>query len=120
MAEIDWRKPIQTRDGRKARVWDEPLRDGRRIVVVEGHDRIEGFCARGPDGTAGCLLTKHDDDIINVPEPERWLVFRQYLGGIWIEWEGRSEADARGKAADFTAQVYIAKLIPVEPEKESD
>jgi len=117
---LDWTKPIQTRDGRKARVWDEPLSDGRRVVVVtsNGTEDIAQYLPHGELACGGDMLECLD--IINAPEPERWLVFHEAMGGVWITGEIDSEADARKQAESLTKQAYIAKLIPVAPEKEND
>lgn len=124
---LDWTKPIQTRDGRKARVWDEPLSDGRRVVVVthEGGEEVPGVrLSNGvregwSDGDEGGRY-----DIINAPEPEYWLVMRPINGpqtmgvppmclvGVYTY-----EDFARDKAGP---DGYIAKLILVAPEKEND
>ena len=122
---LDWTKPIQTRDGCKARVWDEPMSDGRRVVVVGDEGQIlHGY---PPDGKYHETLKGLD--IINAPEPERWGWFLiGHLGevvhasGDTVDSEQLATECARifNRSRGGTLRPYIAKLIPVEPEKEND
>lgn len=79
MPEIDWTKPIQTRDGRKARVLATDLR-GRRnkpiavVVTTDGEDQI---CQFFRNGRYSCG-EMWDLDIINAPTKRKaWVnIFR--------------------------------------------
>lgn len=93
---FDPEKPVQTRDGRKARILcadrsgtDLPiiaLREARGIEIVETY---------AADGTIYGTGTKNDLDLINIPEKrvyERWV--NVYPDNI--SWSHRSRVEADG------------------------
>ena len=75
---VDWTKPIQTRDGLKARLTgtDFVRPDGQCMTLEINGDQD---CNRFPDGTAG--LEIHDMAIINVPE-KRVVWLNMYPDGM--------------------------------------
>jgi hypothetical protein len=76
MTRLDITKPVQTRDGQKARILCDDLdrRDGRILAVAVASDDTGGeyIVVRYPDGSVGC--GNHDNDIVNVPETVEVLV----------------------------------------------
>lgn len=92
---IDWSRPIQTRNGRPARVLATDLKDDTYPVVVviqcdNGAESVETSTA------CGKLLSKDDSPyFINVPEPPekvlRWVSLCRSSSGDWCESYNRAE-----------------------------
>lgn len=66
---IDFSKPVQTRDGRKARVICTDKKDSRSVIaLIEGDDGgTESVYVYYTDGR-GSLALEYTFDLINVPE----------------------------------------------------
>ncbi len=80
---IDWTKPIQTKDGRKARLLGTLAGNGRRIIAISNSDTNEElyevlFADGSQDGGWG------KDNIINVPEKMKVHIYRDGLGMLKI------------------------------------
>lgn len=87
---LDWTKPIQTRDGYKARlIWTGDLGTGftvehKRIVAVSSLTCGEFVVVFGEDGKS---LSNENKDIINVPEKQYWSKPEHIPNGghVWLK-----------------------------------
>lgn len=78
---IDWNKPVQTRDGRRVKIFTTEARDTEYPVqgeILEPHKWEQHIWTE--DGYFLNTRKVTDDDLVNVPE-ERWEV---YACGEWI------------------------------------
>jgi hypothetical protein len=92
---FDSSKPVQTRDGRKARIICTDLKRKTGETILAAYDDGEGFeleCAFYADGRFSKGGLKHQFDLINVPEMKSfWAnVYGSHVGGLW---DSRSAAD---------------------------
>ena len=110
---IDWTKPIQTRDGRAARVIslsaDLQLRDGNRqpvVVAVKATTTTsEDLCSCEQDGhffpPGTDTQQVSDTDIINVPPPDIDIFINVYPdgGAAWAKAATANILAAKGRIA---------------------
>lgn len=112
---IDWNKPIQLADGRKARVLcqDAKISYGSKVVLVTYADGSESVQTFRDDGTRG--IDDHVLTVINVPEPKfriwnQWVVLHAYSHGIVGKSYYRTyeEAHLSASSGGFLAMFKIA------------
>lgn len=74
MANVDWTKPIQTRDGRKARVICTDAKKSRSVIVLvensSGGEHVHDYEDNGSHYSVNSEA--HVLDVINVPEKRTW------------------------------------------------
>jgi hypothetical protein len=76
MSKLDLSKPVQTRDGRKVRILCTDAKTSFPIagLVTCDDDGCEAFYAWRSSGRLLDLDTESDEDLINVPEKQRYRV----------------------------------------------
>lgn len=73
---VDWNKPLQTRDGRQARlIGSYEGSEWTKVVAVRAENGSEVLTAKYESGLAG-LYNEGPGDIINVPEEK--VVYRNF------------------------------------------
>lgn len=108
---VDWTKPIQTRDGRKARVLATDLGDDNYPIVVavtDGSDH-EYSATRTLDGRISIKSEFDDSDVINVTEEITfYLNVYRYTDGSVAAAVHTTEQLAKRKASftDIIAEAY--------------
>ena len=100
---VDWTKPIQTRDGRPARVLCTDLGSEANCPVVvavqSAASSAETVTQRPLNGRFYVIDKEHPSDIINVPE-KRTVYINFYEDGVRTTWNTREGADK--EAASYT------------------
>ena len=107
---VDWTKPIQTRDGRPARVLCLDLRKGAgdfAAVAVTDTDHTEFIWTRPLTGKAGD--GESGIDIINVPE-KRTVYINFYEGGCPEVCRSRAAADVEASKYSRLNRIACIKV----------
>ena len=97
---IDWTKPIQTTDGKPARVLCTDLKhDHPYVVAAEHHGKEILWTVTDTGRVRGSTPGDGKSGIINVPE-KRTVYINFYEDGVWAIWNTREGADK--EAASYT------------------
>lgn len=112
---LDPTKPVQTRDGRKARILETAMKGDRPIVgIVTDHDGVEHVSTWPTDGRFFPAVEKSRDDIVNAPETlKTWHVSWKSGDAVYC-FAYTFEADALDCAKKVRNGGYQALVTPVE------
>ena len=112
---IDWTKPLQTRDGRKARVvaTDIATKDeythAALVMDEDGDESLETYTKEGLWWVSGGL---QDKDLVNAPEKRSVWINAYDNGKLGYEFSSREEADATNK--DIGRRTGILQVVFVD------
>lgn len=105
---FDPTKPVQTRDGRAARIICTDRKDTAvnnpcpLIALVTQVNGLESYYNFQLNGRFSIYTTKSDADLINIPE-ERWVNFYQAKNGDIIMFGGHHQKIYKGYAIEARA-----------------
>lgn len=106
---LDLNKPVQTRDGRKARIICTDKKGTKFSIValwemVEGKEIINVYTE---NGKARSNEVDSPDDLINVPE-ERWVnLYKSCCGGRYFSTEEAATAHGKKSGLDFIKSIKV-------------
>lgn len=106
MNKFDPTKPVQTRDGRKARIICSNAKQGRYPIValVENRDMAEEIGSFTTDGKEWDFESKGKRDLINVPE----RIEREYWVNVYEDRQGIGFWDSKQLADDYAGDNRLA------------
>ena len=102
---FDPKKPVQTRDGRAARIiCDDKISTGEKTIIalmLDGADEVVGYYYDNGQVYSDC---EKQNDLINIPE-KRWAVLLN--NGSWVEQDHPMQA---GQIIPYNGKVFKPPL----------